>query len=78
MAILKRLYRTKTTKRHKDYQRYVKQEKIKKRKPMSFRMWQGKDLSAATKKRAVPKKLQRKKAKETAASLLVDYARGSR
>lgn len=78
MPLLKRLYRTKATKRHKDYQKYVKQEKIKKRKPMSFRMWQGKGLSAATKKRTVPKNLQRKKTKETAASLLVDYARGSR
>lgn len=37
--VLKRLYRTKATRTHKAYQRYVKRETVKKRKPMSFRIW---------------------------------------
>jgi len=39
MAILKRLYRTKATRTHEAYQKYVRQETAKKRKPMSFRVW---------------------------------------
>lgn len=39
MALLKRLYRTKATRTHEAYQKYVKQEIAKKKKPMSFRVW---------------------------------------
>jgi len=39
MAVLKRLYRTKATKTHEAYQKYVRKEVSKKRKPMSFRVW---------------------------------------
>lgn len=50
MALLKRLYRTKATKRHEAYQKYVKQESAKKMKPMSFRKWsESKGLTVRTK-----------------------------
>lgn len=61
MAILKQLYRTKTTKTHEAYQKYVRQEIAKKKKPMSFRVWSesagtryggpGKGLTRSTLKR---------------------------
>jgi len=41
MALLKRLYKTKTTRLHEDYQRYVTEEKGKGRKPLSFKLWSG-------------------------------------
>jgi len=41
MAVLRRLYRTKATKTHEAYQRYVRREVAKRRKPMS--VGQGRD-----------------------------------
>ena len=41
MAILKRLYRTKATRTHLAYQKYVRQQAVKKRKPLSFSRWAG-------------------------------------
>lgn len=41
MALLKRLYRTRTTRLHEDYQKYVIEEKRKGRKPLSFKLWSG-------------------------------------
>lgn len=41
MALLKKLYETKTTRQHVAYQKYVKEAKARKRKPLSFSMWSG-------------------------------------
>lgn len=39
MAILKRIYSTKTTERHKEYQKYHKEATERKRKPLAFSKW---------------------------------------
>jgi hypothetical protein len=58
MALLKRLYRTKATKTHRAYQKYVRQEIVAKRKPMTFRRWsESKGLTVRTK--AVKRGLKR-------------------
>lgn len=39
MALLKRLYRTKTTEKHKAYQKHVKKAKAEGKKPHTFKYW---------------------------------------